>query len=95
MRSSEERRKLISKLSLTLKIAIENIRTYEVTMKDNTRYKDLCETKDGIIHEIAAKNKRHCTRWEKKQDCYPFNKQCRKCQGLHHLEDYCLTKTHT
>ena len=54
MRSSEERRNLISKHSLTLKIAIESIRMFEVTMKDNKRYKDLYETKDGIILEIVA-----------------------------------------
>ena len=57
MRNSEERRNLISKLSLTLEIASESIRTYEASMKDNTGYKDLYETKDGIIHEIATKNK--------------------------------------
>ena len=65
MRSSEERRNLISKPSLTLNISIESIRTYEATMKENTRYKGLCETKNGIIHEIAAKNKRQCRRWGK------------------------------
>ena len=36
MRSREERRNWISKLSLTLKIAIESIWTYEAAMKDNT-----------------------------------------------------------
>ena len=60
IRISEERRNLISKPSITLKIAIESIRTYEATIKDNTRYKDLCET-----IEIAAKNKRQCTRYGK------------------------------
>ena len=96
LKSSEEIRNLISKPSLTLKIAIESIRTYEATMKDNTRYKDLCEIKDGIINEIKTKQ---CTRFGKShlvktQDCYTFNKQCRKCQSLHQFEDNCLTKTH-
>ena len=67
MWSSKERRNLISEPSLTLKIAIGIIRTYEATMKDNTRYKDLCETKDGIIHEIAAKKKRQCRKSGKKK----------------------------
>ena len=68
-------------------------------MKDNTRYKDLCETKDGIIHEITAKNKIVHKMWKKhrkkkKQDCYAFNKQCSTFQGLHYFEEYCLTKIH-
>ena len=86
LRNSEERRKFVSKQSLTVKIAIESIRTYEATMKDNTHYKDLCETKDGIIHEIAAKNKRRCIscgkNHGKKQDCYVFNKQCRNVKAF-------------
>ena len=64
-RNSEERRNLMSKPSLTLKIAMESIQTYDATKKDNTHYKDLCETKDGIIHQIAAK-KRQCIRCGKK-----------------------------
>ena len=82
VRSSEERRNLKSKLSLTLKIATESIRTYEATIKDNTRFKALCETKDGIVHEIVAKNKRQVHKmWkkspEKKQDCYAKQKMSR------------------
>ena len=43
-----ERRNLISKPSLTLKVAIESIRTYEATMKDNTRYKDASEIRAWV-----------------------------------------------
>ena len=71
IKSSEERRNFISQPSLTLEIAIESIRMYEATMKDSTRNKNLCETKDGIIHEIAAKNKTQCTRCGKKYGTPP------------------------
>ena len=97
MKCAEERRNLISKPSLTLKVAIESIRTYKVTMKDNTHYKDTSEIRSGVYPEVTAKNKRQCTRCTKchgkKEDCYVFSEGCRKCHGLHHFEDYCPSKT--
>ena len=56
MKCAEERN-LISKPSLALKVAIESIRTYEATIKDNTRYKDAREIRAGVYHEVTAKNK--------------------------------------
>ena len=47
MKCAEERRNHISKPSLTLKVAIESIRTYKASMK-NTRYKDTSEIRAGV-----------------------------------------------
>ena len=48
MKSAEEIRNFISKPNLTLKVAIESMRTYEATTKDNTRYKDASEIRAGV-----------------------------------------------
>ena len=32
---------------------------------------------------------------KRKEDCYAFNKECKRCHGLHHFENYCLTKMYT
>ena len=60
-KGTEERRNF-SKPNLTLKLAIESIRAYKVTIKDDTCYKDASEIRARIYHEITAKNKRQCTR---------------------------------
>ena len=83
-------------VSLTLKVAIESIRTYEATMKDNTRYKDASEIRAGVYHEVIPKNNAQDmgnAKEKKKEDYYTFNKECRRYHGLHHFEDYCLTET--
>lgn len=95
LRSADERRNLIAKPDLTLKSAIESIRAYEITTKDNSRYKDANEGRNGVYHEVSTKNK-PCTRCgkihrKKKEDCYAFNKTCRRCNCLHHFEECCLT----
>ena len=97
LKCSDERRNLISKPNLTLEIAIENIRAYEATTKNNTRYKDANEMKVGVYHEIEMRNTKPCTRCgrnhgKRKEDCYAFNKECKRCHGLHHFENYCLAK---
>ena len=48
MKCAEERRNLINKPILILKVTIESIRTYKATMKDNTRYKDASEIRAGL-----------------------------------------------
>ena len=100
LKCSDERRNLISKPNLTLEIAIENIRAYEATTKNNTRYKDASEMKAGVYHEIEMRRTKPCTRCgrnhgKRKEDCYAFNKECKRCRGLHHFENYCLTKMYT
>ena len=97
LKCSDERRNLISKPNLTLEIAIENIRAYEATTKNNMRYKDASEMKAGVYHEIEMRRTKPCTRCgrnhgKRKEDCYAFNKECKRCRGLHHFENYCLTK---
>ena len=94
MKCEEEIRNLINKPSLTLKVAIESIRTNEATMKDSTRYKEASEIRTGVYHKVAAKNKRQCTRCGKKEDCCAFNKECRRCYCLIHFEDYCHVIAH-
>ena len=80
MMCAEERRNLITKPSVILQVAIESIRTYEETIKDNTRYKDTSVIRDVVYYEVTAKNKRQCTRCGKchgkKEDYYTFNKGC-------------------
>ena len=100
LKCSDERRNLISKANLTLEIAIENIRAYEATTKNNTRYKDASEMKAGVYHEIEMRRTKPCTRCgrnhgKRKGDCYAFNKECKRCHGLHHFENYWLTKMYT
>ena len=100
MKCAEKRRNLISKPSLTQKIVIENIRAYEATIKDNTHYKDTREIRAGVYHEVTAKKQKtmhkmwKCHKKKKKEQCYSFNKECRRCHSLYHFENYCLTKTH-
>ena len=96
----DERRNLISKPNLTLEIAIENIRAYEATTKNNTRYKDASKMKAGVCHEIEMRRTKPCTRCQRnrgkrKENCYAFNKECKRCHGLHHFENFCLTKMYT
>ena len=62
LKCSDERRNLISKPNLTLEIAIENIRAYKATTKNNTRYKDASEMKAGVYHEIEMRRTKLCTR---------------------------------
>ena len=100
LKCSDERRNLISKPNLTLEIAIENIRAYEATTKNNTRYKDASEMKAGVYHKIEMRRTKPCTKCgrnhsKRKEDCYAFNKECKRCRGLHHFENYCLTKMYT
>ena len=64
MKCAEERN-LINKPSLTLKVAIESRRTNEATRKDNAQLKEASEIRAGAYHEVAAKNKRQCTRFGK------------------------------
>lgn len=95
LRSADKRRNLIAKTELTLKSAIDSIRAYEITTKDNSRYKVANQEKNEIYHVVSTKNK-PCTRCgrhhkNRKENCYAFNKTCRRCNGLHHFEQYCLT----
>lgn len=94
LKCSDERRNLISKPNLTLEIAIESIRAYEATTKNNTRYKDASETKAGVYHEIEMRMAKPCTRCgrnhgKRKEDCYAFNNECKRCHGL----QYIISKT--
>ena len=59
----EERKNLISKLSLTLKVAIESIRSYKANMKDDTHYKNASGI--SIPRGNSKKDKRQCTRYGK------------------------------
>lgn len=47
LKHADERRNLISKLNLTLKIGIQSIRAYEATTKHKTHYKNSSEGKGG------------------------------------------------
>ena len=62
LKCSDERRNLISKPNLTLEIALENIRAYEATTRNNTRYKDASEMKAVVYHEIEMRRIKPCTR---------------------------------
>ncbi|XP_036359250.1 rRNA 2'-O-methyltransferase fibrillarin isoform X2 [Octopus sinensis] len=93
-----ETKNLVNEPDLTLELAIESIRTYEATIESSTCYDDTNETKTDSCHEITVKNARPCGRCGKnhgkrKKDCHAFNKECRKCNRLHHFEKFCLTKT--
>ena len=53
--------------------------------------------KAGVYHEIEMRRTKPCTRCgrnhgKRKEDCYTFNKECKRCRGLHHFENYCLIK---
>ena len=53
--------------------------------------------KAGVYYEIEMRRTKPCTRCgrnhgKRKEDCYAFNKECKRCRGLHHFENYCLTK---
>ena len=53
--------------------------------------------KAGVNHEIEMRRTKPCTRCgrnhgKRKEDCYAFNKECKRCHRLHHFENYCLKK---
>ena len=65
MKCAEERRNLISKPNLTLKVSIESIRTYKAIMKENTCYKG---ARARVYNEVRAQKQKIMQKmWEMPQ----------------------------